>query len=85
MPSTLAAPIVSPNSSVPYKTEITEITTTQVPPALTLPLNMTELFQRLVETGIVPNITGPKKQDEEEKKEPAILPVSFDKPETLKV
>ncbi|XP_043289393.1 uncharacterized protein [Venturia canescens] len=85
LPSTLAAPVASPTSTVPYKAEITEATTTPAPPVLTLPLNMNELFQRLVETGIVPNITGQKKPDEEEKKEPVILPVSFDKPETLKV
>lgn len=59
--------------------------TSAATPALTLPLNMNELFQRLVETGIVPNLTEQKKPDEEEKKEPVILPVSFDKPETLKV
>lgn len=46
---------------------------------------MNELFQRLVETGIVPNITEQKKQEEEEKKKPEITPVSFDKPETLKM
>ncbi|KAK2584744.1 hypothetical protein KPH14_007075 [Odynerus spinipes] len=75
---------MAPSSGLSYQAEPVENPPTSTP-ALTLPLNMNELFQRLVETGIVPNLTEQKKQEEEEKKEPEIIPVSFDKPETLKV
>ncbi|XP_018312633.1 uncharacterized protein Pcf11 isoform X1 [Mycetomoellerius zeteki] len=71
---------MAPSSGLSYQAEPVEN-----PPAPTLPLNMSELFQRLVETGIVPNLTEQKKQEEEEKKESVITPVSFDKPETLKI
>lgn len=58
-----------------------EIHTSQSP----LPLDMSNLFTKLVEAGIVPNIFEAKKQDDEEKvKEPEIIPVSFDKPMTLR-
>ncbi|XP_011684445.1 PREDICTED: uncharacterized protein LOC105447883 isoform X2 [Wasmannia auropunctata] len=73
---------MAPSSGLSYQAEPVE---NSPAPAPTLPLNMSELFQRLVETGIVPNLTEQKKQEEEEKKEPEITPVSFDKPETLKI
>jgi len=71
---------MAPSSGLSYQAEPVEN-----PSAPTLPLNMSELFQRLVETGIVPNLTEQKKQEEEEKKESVITPVTFDKPETLKM
>ncbi|KAL6259064.1 hypothetical protein P5V15_008985 [Pogonomyrmex californicus] len=73
---------MAPSSGLSYQAEPVE---NPPVPAPTLPLNMSELFQRLVETGIVPNLMEQKKQEEEEKKEPEITPVSFDKPETLKI
>ena len=76
---------MAPSSGLSYQAEPVENPATTAPP-LSLPLNMNELFQRLVETGIVSNLSEQKKQEEEEeKKEPEIIPVSFDKPETLKV
>lgn len=74
---------MAPSSGLSYQAEPVENPSALAAP--TLPLNMNELFQRLVETGIVPNLTEQKKQEEEEKKEPEITPVSFDKPETLKM
>lgn len=73
---------MAPSSGLSYQAEPVEN-----PPAITLPLNLNELFQRLVETGIVPNISENKKveEEEEEKKEPETHPVNFDKPETLKM
>ncbi|XP_020280817.1 uncharacterized protein LOC109853274 isoform X2 [Pseudomyrmex gracilis] len=71
---------MAPSSGLSYQAEPVEN-----PSASVTTLNMNELFQRLVETGIVPNITEQKKQEEEEKKKPEITPVSFDKPETLKI
>ncbi|KMQ93559.1 pre-mrna cleavage complex 2 protein pcf11 [Lasius niger] len=73
---------MAPSSGLSYEAEPVE---NPPAPAPTLPLNMNELFQRLVETGIVPSLLEQKKQEEEEKKEPEISPVSFDKPETLKI
>ncbi|XP_053999708.1 uncharacterized protein LOC128887631 isoform X2 [Hylaeus anthracinus] len=84
MLSSVLPSAMAPASGLSYQAEPAE-NTTAATPALSLPLNMNELFQRLVETGIVPNLSEPKKQEEEEKKEPEIIPVSFDKPETLKV
>ena len=75
---------MAPSSGLSYQAEPVENAPAPAP-ALSLPLNLSELFQRLVETGIVPNLAEPKKQEEEEKKEPEIIPVSFDKPETLKM
>lgn len=72
---------MAPSSGLSYQAEPAENSSAPT----TLPLNMNELFQRLVETGIVPNLTEQKKQEEEEKKKPEITPVSFDKPETLKM
>ncbi|XP_071642109.1 uncharacterized protein Pcf11 isoform X4 [Temnothorax longispinosus] len=73
---------MAPSSGLSYQAEPVENPSA---PAPTLPLNMSELFQRLVETGIVPNLSEQKKQEEEEKKDTEITPVSFDKPETLKI
>lgn len=73
---------MAPSSGLSYEAEPVE---NPPAPAPTLPLNMNELFQRLVETGIVPSLMEQKKQEEEEKKESEISPVSFDKPETLKM
>ncbi|XP_070159553.1 pre-mRNA cleavage complex 2 protein Pcf11 isoform X3 [Polyergus mexicanus] len=73
---------MAPSSGLSYEAEPVE---NPPAPAPTLPLNMNELFQRLVETGIVPSLMEQKKQEEEEKKESEISPVSFDKPETLKI
>ncbi|XP_076394034.1 pcf11 cleavage and polyadenylation factor subunit isoform X4 [Megachile rotundata] len=84
MLSSVLPSAMAPASGLSYQAEPVENPPTTAP-ALSLPLNMNELFQRLVETGIVPNLSEPKKQEEEEKKEPEIIPVSFDKPETLKV
>ncbi|XP_036146540.1 uncharacterized protein LOC105828169 isoform X2 [Monomorium pharaonis] len=82
MLSSVLPSAMAPSSGLSYQAEPVENSPV---PAPTLPLNMSELFQRLVETGIVPNLTEQKKQEEEEKKEPEITPVSFDKPETLKI
>ncbi|OAD61193.1 Pre-mRNA cleavage complex 2 protein Pcf11 [Eufriesea mexicana] len=84
MLSSVLPSAMAPSSGLSYQAEPAENPPTTAP-ALSLPLNMNELFQRLVETGIVPNLSEQKKQEEEEKKEPEIIPVSFDKPETLKV
>ncbi|XP_017892802.1 uncharacterized protein LOC108632624 isoform X2 [Ceratina calcarata] len=75
---------MAPSSGLSYQAEPVE-NPAAAAPALSLPLNMNELFQRLVETGMVPNLAEQKKQEVEETKEPEITPVSFDKPETLKV
>ncbi|XP_076676323.1 pcf11 cleavage and polyadenylation factor subunit isoform X2 [Andrena cerasifolii] len=84
MLSSVLPSAMAPASGLSYQAEPVE-NPSAAAPALSLPLNMNELFQRLVETGIVPNIPEQKKPEEEEKKEPEIIPVSFDKPETLKV
>ncbi|XP_076175712.1 pcf11 cleavage and polyadenylation factor subunit isoform X1 [Ptiloglossa arizonensis] len=84
MLSSVLPSAMAPASGLSYQAEPAE-NPPPAAPALSLPLNMNELFQRLVETGIVPNLSEQKKQEEEEKKEPEIIPVSFDKPETLKV
>src|SRR5436190_22727224 len=44
---------MAPSSGLSYEAEPVE---NPPAPALTLPLNMNELFQRLVETGIVPSL-----------------------------
>ncbi|XP_043252988.1 uncharacterized protein LOC122397706 [Colletes gigas] len=84
MLSSVLPSAMAPASGLSYQAEPAE-NPPPAAPALSLPLNMNELFQRLVETGIVPNLSEQKKHEEEEKKEPEIIPVSFDKPETLKV
>lgn len=83
MLSSVLPSAMAPSSGLSYQAEPVE---NPAQPAAVLPLNMNELFKRLVETGIVPSLTEQKKQEEEEeKKEPEIIPVCFDKPETLKV
>ena len=81
---------VLPSASLTPTVTVSQVDTVEKPaatvsPALALPLNMNELFQRLVATGIVPNLPEPVKTEDEEKKAPAIIEVSFAKPETLKV
>lgn len=83
MLSSVLPSAMAPSSGLSYQAEPVE--NSPAPPAPTLPLSMNELFQRLVETGIVPSPIEQKKQEEEEKKKTEITPVSFDKPETLKV
>jgi len=83
MLSSVLPSAMAPASGLSYQAEPAENSPT--PSAPTLSLNMNELFQRLVETGIVPSPAEQKKQEEEEKKKLEIIPVSFDKPETLKV
>ncbi|XP_020708436.2 uncharacterized protein LOC105686821 isoform X2 [Athalia rosae] len=74
---------MAPASGLSYQAEQGENTATA--PTLPLNLNMDELFQRLVATGIVPTLNTEQNKKEEEEKEPEIIPVSFDKPETLKL
>lgn len=78
----------APASGLSYRAEPMETTVTAANPAA--PVDLKELFKRLVETGIVSSQkTLPQKKLEEEEeakpKEPEIKPVSFDKPETLKM
>lgn len=82
--SSVVPSAMAPSSGLSYQAEPVENPPAPAP-TLALPLNLTELFQRLVETGIVPtgNMSEAKKR-EEKKKEPEVIPVSFDKPETLK-
>lgn len=82
MLSSVLPSAMAPSSGLSYQAEPVENTT---PAAPTLPLNMSELFQRLVETGIVPNLAEQKKPEEEEKKESEEILITFDKFETLKV
>ncbi|KAL0115350.1 hypothetical protein PUN28_010706 [Cardiocondyla obscurior] len=81
MLSSVLPSAMAPSSGLSYQAEPIENTSA---PAPILPLNMSELYQRLVETGIVPGLFEQKKQEEEDKKDLEITPVSFDKPETLK-
>ena len=80
--SSVVPSAMAPSSGLSYQAEPVEN-----PPQINVPINLHELFQRLVETGIVPTITETKKTEEEEekKKQLEIIPVSFDKPETLKM
>lgn len=82
--SSVVPSAMAPSSGLSYQAEPVENQTAPAP-AITLPLNLTELYQRLVETGIVSNLFETKKSEEEDKKEPEIEPVTFDKPETLKM
>ncbi|XP_032680257.1 uncharacterized protein LOC116848371 isoform X2 [Odontomachus brunneus] len=84
MLSSVLPSAMAPSSGLSYQAEPAENPSVSAAPALSL--SMSELFQRLVETGIiVPNLTEQKKPEEEEKKEPEITPITFDKPETLKI
>jgi pre-mRNA cleavage complex 2 protein Pcf11 len=81
--SSVVTSAMAPSSGLSYQAEPVE----NIPapaPTITLPQNLSELFQRLLETGIVSSLNESKKL-EEEKKAPEIIPVSFDKPETLKM
>ncbi|KAK0076830.1 hypothetical protein PV325_004802, partial [Microctonus aethiopoides] len=88
MLSSAVSSAMAPSSGLSYQAEIMEKPATPPKPILPLNLNLNELFQRLVETGIVPRIstTEVKKVEEEPvKKEPEIISITFDKPETLKI
>lgn len=82
MLSSVLPSAMAPSSGLSYQAEPAENS-----PAPAASLNMSELFKRLVETGIIVpnNLTEQKKPEEEEKKEPEIIPISFDKPESLKM
>ncbi|EFN78884.1 Pre-mRNA cleavage complex 2 protein Pcf11 [Harpegnathos saltator] len=83
MLSSVLPSAMAPSSGLSYQAEPAENPSVSAP---ALSLSMSELFQRLVETGIiVPNLTEQKKPEEEEKKEPEITPITFDKPESLKI
>ncbi|XP_014218937.1 uncharacterized protein LOC106647178 [Copidosoma floridanum] len=84
MLSSVVPSAMAPSSGLSYQAEPVE-NQPALAPAITLPLNLSELYQRLVETGIVSNLFETKKSEVEDKKEPEIVPVSFDKPETLKI
>lgn len=84
MLSSVLPSAMAPSSGLSYQAEPVENSPASAAPALSLSMN--ELFQRLVETGIIaPKLTEQKKPEEEEKKEPEIIPITFDKPETLKM
>lgn len=77
---------MAPSSGLSYSAEpsVENVPAAAAPATLSLTLN--ELFQKLVQTGMVPSVLEAKKPEEKEKeKEPVVIPVSFDKPETLKV
>jgi pre-mRNA cleavage complex 2 protein Pcf11 len=80
--SSVVPSAMAPSSGLSYQAEPVDNLPAAIP-TLTLPLNLNELFQRLVETGIVPNLVETKKQEEEKKQE--IISISFDKPESLKM
>ncbi|XP_015117848.1 uncharacterized protein LOC107041696 isoform X2 [Diachasma alloeum] len=87
MLSSALSTAMAPASGMSYEAEPTD---KPIPaaPVLPLNLNLNELFQRLVDTGIVPKITGAAadvKKETEVKKEPEAPPILFDKPETLKM
>ncbi|XP_033212729.1 uncharacterized protein LOC117170223 isoform X2 [Belonocnema kinseyi] len=84
MLSSVLPSAMAPSSGLSYQAEPVE-NPPAPPPVLNLNLNMDELFQRLVETGIVANLSEPKKQEETEKEKPEIIPVSFSDDKSLKV
>ncbi|XP_014218936.1 uncharacterized protein LOC106647177 isoform X2 [Copidosoma floridanum] len=83
--SSIVPSVMAPSSGLSYQAEPAENPQPAPAPAFSLPTNISELFQRLVETGIVPSLDLSKRQEEEERREPEMIPVSFDKPETLKM
>ncbi|XP_034938196.1 uncharacterized protein Pcf11 isoform X2 [Chelonus insularis] len=97
MLSSVLSSAMAPASGLSYQAEPAEKSAATSTPAPILPanLNLNELFQRLVETGIVPRPTsstaetkkpeGETEEEKEVKKEPEVIPVCFDKPETLKI
>ncbi|XP_014235867.1 pre-mRNA cleavage complex 2 protein Pcf11-like isoform X2 [Trichogramma pretiosum] len=74
---------MAPSSGLSYQTDLTIENASAL--SAQLPLNLNELYQKLVETGIVTNLLEPKKPEEEEKKIEETVQVSFDKPESLKL
>lgn len=81
MLSSVVSSAMAPSSGLSYQAEPFENTT--VASNVAVPLN--ELFKRLVESGIFSSLSETKKPEEEEKKAPEVLLVSFDKPETLRM
>ncbi|XP_016845564.2 uncharacterized protein LOC100121739 isoform X3 [Nasonia vitripennis] len=81
--SSVVPSAMAPSSGLSYQAEPVE-NLPVVAPLLATSVDLNTLFQRLVETGIVPNLTETKKPEEEEKKEPEIISATFDKPETLR-
>ncbi|XP_016845567.1 uncharacterized protein LOC100121761 isoform X2 [Nasonia vitripennis] len=79
--SSVVSSAMAPSSGLSYQAEPFE--NTSVTSTAAVPLN--ELFKRLVESGIFSSLSETKKPEEEEKKAPEVLPVAFDKPETLKI
>ncbi|XP_011308584.1 uncharacterized protein [Fopius arisanus] len=87
MLSSALSTAMAPASGMSYEAEPTD-KKTPAAPVLPLNLNLNELFQRLVDTGIVPKITGAAaevKKESEVKKEPEAPLILFEKPETLKL
>ena len=83
MLSSVLPSAMAPSSGLSYQAEPVENPLPAPVPVLNLKLD--ELFQRLVETGIVANLSEPKKQEEPEKEKPEIIPVSFDDDKSLRV
>ena len=81
--SSVVPSAMAPSSGLSYQAEPVDNRPTAS--AIRLPLNLNDLFQRLVETGIVSSLTEMKKPEEEEKNEAEIVPVTFNKSETLKM
>lgn len=88
MLSSALSTAMAPASGMSYEAEPTDKATFP-PPMPALNLNLNELFQRLVDTGIVPKITGAaaevKKVEEPVKKVVSAPVIIFNKPETLKL
>ena len=74
--SSIVPSTTAPFSGVSYQAEVSEKPPVPIVP---IPLNLNELFQQLVNTGMVPN---PEKK---EKKKQQIISANFDKPESLKM
>lgn len=75
---------MAPSSGMSYQAEPMENPPAHTPP-LTNPLNLGDLLQKIVD---VRNPMESKKQDKEKEKQQKaikIIPVTFDKPETLKL
>lgn len=78
---------MAPSSGMSYQAEPMENPPIKTPP-LTAPLNLGDLLQKLADVGTVRNQTESKKQDKEkekEKREPPVVPITFDKPDSLKL
>ena len=86
--SSMIPSAMAPSSGLSYQAEPAVESAPAPAPAVHFPINLTELFERLVQTGIVSNLVETKKTEEEgeeEKKAPEAPTISFDKPETLKM